>query len=83
MSNSINDNKILKKYLEPYNTEIQIGIDEAGRGSLFGPVFVGAVIWNNDLEHENLKYILDSKKLSIKRRNEMRKFIEKHSHIAL
>lgn len=79
MSNFINDNKILKKYLEPYNTEIQIGIDEAGRGSLFGPVFVGAVIWNNDLEHENLKYILDSKKLNIKKRDEMREFIEKNA----
>lgn len=67
---------LLKKYLEPYDTEIQIGIDEAGRGSLFGPVFVGAVIWNNDFNHENLKYIKDSKKLSKTKRNEMRKFIE-------
>ena len=67
---------LLKKYLEPYDTEIQVGIDEAGRGSLFGPVFVGAVIWNNDFNHENLKYIKDSKKLSKTKRNEMRKFIE-------
>ena len=42
-------NKQLQKYLEPYNTEIQIGVDEAGRGSIFGPVYVGVVIWNNDI----------------------------------
>ena len=41
---------MLNKYLEPYSTEIQVGIDEAGRGCLLGPVFVGAVIWNNDLD---------------------------------
>jgi len=70
---------MLEKYLEPYKTEIQVGIDEAGRGCLLGPVFVGAVIWNNDLEHPNLKYIKDSKKLSKKRRNEMRKFIEENA----
>ena len=66
----------LQKYLEPYKTEIQVGIDEAGRGCLFGPVYVGAVIWNNDINHPNLKYIKDSKKLTKKKRNEMRKFIE-------
>jgi ribonuclease HII len=69
----------LEKYLKPYNTEIQVGIDEVGRGCLFGPVYVGAVIWNNDIDHSNLKYIKDSKKLSKKKRNEMREFIEKNA----
>jgi ribonuclease HII len=72
-------NKQLQKYLEPYNTEIQIGVDEAGRGSIFGPVYVGVVIWNNDIEHPNLKYIIDSKKLTKNKRNEMRIFIEKYA----
>jgi len=67
---------MLEKYLEPYKTEIQVGVDEVGRGCLFGPVYVGAVIWNNDIDHSNLKYIKDSKKLSKKRRNEICKFIE-------
>lgn len=67
---------ILDKFLEPYSTEIQVGIDEAGRGSLFGPVYVGAVIWDNNFKHDKLKYIKDSKKLTINKRNEMRKFIE-------
>ena len=70
------NNKILEKYYGSYQTEIQIGVDEAGRGSLIGPVFVGAVIWDNELEDEKLKYIKDSKKLSKNKRNEMRKFIE-------
>lgn len=72
-------NKNLEKYLEPYKTEIQVGVDEAGRGSIFGPVFVGAVIWNNDIDNPNVKYIRDSKKLTKKKRNEMREFIEKNA----
>jgi len=72
-------NKNLKSFLEPYKTEIQVGVDEAGRGSLFGPVFVGAVIWNNDIDNVNVKYIKDSKKLTKKKRNEMRHFIEKNA----
>lgn len=72
-------NKNLKSFLEPYKTEIQVGVDEAGRGSIFGPVFVGAVIWNNDIDNVNVKYIKDSKKLTKKKRNEMRHFIEKNA----
>ena len=74
--------KILEKYYNNNNegtTEIQIGVDEAGRGSLIGPVFAGVVIWNNDIEHENLKYIKDSKTLTKDKRNEMRAFIEKNA----
>ena len=72
-------NKILKSFLEPFNSEIQVGVDEAGRGSIFGPVFVGAVIWNNDIDDPKIKYIKDSKKLTKKKRNEMRKFIEENA----
>ena len=74
--------KILENYYNNNNegtTEIQIGVDEAGRGSLIGPVFAGVVIWNNDIEHENLKYIKDSKTLTKEKRNEMREFIEKNA----
>lgn len=74
-----NNNKILEKYYGTYQTEIQIGVDEAGRGSLIGPVFVGAVIWDNELDDEKIRYIKDSKKLSKIKRNEMRKFIEKNA----
>lgn len=70
---------ILEKCYAKNQTEIQIGVDEAGRGSLIGPVFVGAVIWDNNIDDEKLKYIKDSKKLSKKKRDEMREFIEKNA----
>lgn len=38
---------------------IEIGVDEAGRGPIFGDVFAGAVIWPNDLPNTIIK---DSKK---------------------
>ena len=43
----------------------EIGLDEAGRGPLLGPVYAGAVIWDDNLE---CKYIKDSKKLTKIRR---------------
>jgi len=48
--------------------ENEIGIDEAGRGPLCGNVYACALIWNKDLKPpDNL--IIDSKKLSKKKRN--------------
>jgi len=41
------------------------GVDEAGRGCVFGPVCAAAVIWNPECTTD---YIKDSKKLSEKRR---------------
>jgi ribonuclease HII len=53
----------LKSYL---NTDlIECGVDEAGRGSLAGPVFAAAVILPKDFTSELIK---DSKKLSKKNR---------------
>ena len=37
---------MLKQYLD--ESKIEVGIDEAGRGCLFGPVCVGAVIWPHE-----------------------------------
>jgi ribonuclease HII len=70
---------MLKKHFGNDNNEIQVGVDEAGRGSLAGPVFAAAVIWDQNFEHENLKYIKDSKKLTREKRNMMREFIEKNA----
>ena len=48
-----------------------IGIDEAGRGPLAGPVVVaGAKIESGIMDHELWKGIKDSKKLSARRRDE-------------
>jgi len=48
-----------------------IGIDEAGRGPLAGPVSVGAVIVPADFDWNLLQGVRDSKKLSEKKREEI------------
>lgn len=65
----------MKQFYE-FSDEIQVCIDEAGRGPLIGPVVAAAVIWNPDIINENIK---DSKKLSRKKRNEIRLFIEENA----
>ena len=61
--------------LEPYMHAgiIEAGCDEAGRGCLCGPVSCAAVILPPDFECEGLD---DSKKLSEKKRRELRPIIE-------
>ena len=54
----------------------EVGIDEAGRGSLAGPVTAAAVILGKDLKNKDLN---DSKKLSPKKRLELKKYIEKNA----
>ncbi len=48
------------------DSNIEIGIDEAGRGSLIGRVYAGAVIWGSEAPDINI--IKDSKKMSRKKR---------------
>ena len=61
-----------------YNiNQIEIGIDEAGRGPLIGNVYAGAVIWENDLNPPD-GLIIDSKKLSIKKRKQALDWIKKN-----
>ncbi|MDD2475640.1 MAG: ribonuclease HII [Dysgonamonadaceae bacterium] len=55
------------------NGIIEAGCDEAGRGCLSGPVFAAAVILPSSFECETLN---DSKQLSEKTRNELRRIIE-------
>ena len=54
----------------------EAGIDEAGRGSLAGPVTAAAVILGKNFKRKNLN---DSKKLSQSKRLELKKFIEKNA----
>ena len=67
----------MKKF---YNSQkIEVGIDEAGRGCLSGPVFTGAVILPKEFEKEDeqlISQIKDSKKLSRKKRAMLKDFIE-------
>ena len=66
--------------LKYYNSEkIEVGIDEAGRGCLAGPVFTGAVILPKEFEDEDedlINQIKDSKKLSRKKRSLLKGFIQ-------
>ncbi len=50
----------------------EAGCDEAGRGCLAGPVVAAAVILPDGYSHP---WLIDSKKLTEKRRNEMREII--------
>ena len=48
------------------------GVDEVGRGSLFGPVFAAAVVLDHAAAERLLKAgLTDSKKLSVKRREQL------------
>ena len=66
------------------DNKIECGIDEAGRGSLWGPLYAGAVVW----PHESVwtqevrdisEKIKDSKKLSEKKRNILYDDIKKYA----
>ena len=59
-----------------YSDEVQVGIDEAGKGCMIGPVYSAAVIWNSDIDASEIK---DSKKISRKRRAVIREYIEKNA----
>jgi ribonuclease HII len=55
---------------------IEAGVDEAGRGSLSGPVFAASVILPKDYQSDIIK---DSKKLSEKRRHKALAEIEENA----
>ncbi|MBP6929629.1 MAG: ribonuclease HII [Candidatus Moranbacteria bacterium] len=66
-----------------------VGVDEAGRGPLCGPVVASAVCYKNpsfaiplELEKE-FSLIRDSKKLSEKQREEMFDFIHEHFYVGV
>lgn len=56
------------------NKSYIIGIDEAGRGPIAGPLVVAGVIFEKGYEHDS---IYDSKKISEKKRNELYEVIIK------
>ena len=61
------------------DNNLEIGLDEAGRGSLLGPVFTAGVILNDIGVLPPPYPIKDSKKCSPKVRRELRKYIEQNS----
>jgi|TARA_B100001109_G_C18710612_1_gene402311 ribonuclease HII len=56
--------------------KIIAGVDEVGRGSLFGPVYAAAVILNKKIDKKLLK---DSKKLTKVKRESLSKYIKENS----
>jgi len=67
---------MLEQFYEP--NKIEIGLDEAGRGCLFGPVCVAGVVWVNEDPNPDLQ-IKDSKKVSEKKRKILREYIESNA----
>ena len=65
----------METFFEKAN-EVQVGVDEAGRGCMIGPVVAAAVIWDPSIPFEGIK---DSKKLSRKRRAQLRTYIEENA----
>ena len=67
--------------LKPFHTKgkIEIGIDEAGRGCLMGPVCIAAVVLNPECEVSPPYEIKDSKKCSEKKKNALREYIETYA----
>ena len=59
-----------------------IGLDEAGRGPLAGPVVAAAVSINSKFKIQNSKFrINDSKKLAPRERDEIFDFLKKHKNV--
>ena len=67
----------MKQFYNP--NHIEVGIDEAGRGCLLGPVCVAAVIMNDIRDNPPPYEIKDSKQCSPKIRNELRNYIEENA----
>eukprot|EP00960_Hanusia_phi_P055546 762998-Hanusia_phi.AAC.1 len=59
--------------------QIIVGVDEAGRGCLFGPVVAAAVILPDQFPDDVYKDIKDSKKLSPKKREILAQYIYKNA----
>ena len=69
----------LKKFLSEDLNKIEIGVDEAGRGPLFGRVYTGAVILPKDDSFDHFK-MKDSKKFTSKAKiEEVAEYIKKNA----
>jgi ribonuclease HII len=75
--------KPVLKFRHTDDSAIEVGIDEAGRGCFWGPLFAAAVVWvEGEMTEEQQKLsatIRDSKKISEKRRTLIAEGIKKHA----
>ena len=61
------------------NEGLEAGVDEAGRGCIIGRVYAACVIWGRDIPYNSEYKIDDSKKMSAKKRDKLRKYIEENA----
>lgn len=69
MSQSISQSMLLSRFKD--DSSIEIGIDEAGRGSFWGPIMAGAIVIPlelTDIQRTLVEQLRDSKKISPKKR---------------
>jgi ribonuclease HII len=59
--------------------QIEVGVDEAGRGCLISRVYTGAVIWPQDSSIKPPFIITDSKKITKRRRKILQDFIHENA----
>lgn len=59
------------------HNKLELGVDEAGRGPFFGPVYAAAVVWGDAPDNDMIK---DSKKISKKKRIEAVNWIKENVH---
>ena len=74
--------EMLKLRYAEKDESIEVGIDEAGRGPLWGPIYAAAVVWIDTGNEEQAKItplIKDSKKVSAKRRTALAESIKDHA----
>ncbi len=71
--------KVLERFFDDDN-KIEIGIDEAGKGPMFGPVYTAAVILPKDSECFDHSLMKDSKKFTSKKKiQEVAEYIKKNA----
>ena len=71
---------LLERFYEPESDAIELSIDEAGRGCLFGRVYVACVVLPDDPKQFNGKDIKDSKKFSSKKKlTQVAEYIKTHA----
>ena len=58
-----------------------VGLDEAGRGPLAGPVVAGAVVLPKNFSNKNFWAVKDSKQLSEKQREKIYEILIKNKNI--
>lgn len=73
--------------MEPIKEHVIIGVDEAGRGSLFGPIFAAAVVLNHNIfanMGKDKKLVLrDSKKMTHNQRTRAKEYIEQNVYYGI